>query len=55
MEEENKKKDLSEIVKSYENDIISVINKYGLHPTITRLVLLEILRIIEGAETQKNN
>ena len=37
-------------VKNCENDIIAVINRYNFNPTISRLILTEILRILESAE-----
>lgn len=48
-------RNLTADVKSCENDLIAVINKYNFHPTISRLILVEILRVCEAAETTNQN
>lgn len=55
--EENKEnissaKKLTNDVGKCEKEIINIINSYNFNPTITRLIIVEILRLCESTERQ---
>lgn len=45
-------KNLTKDINKCENEIINVINSYNFNPSISRLIIIEILRLCENSEKQ---
>lgn len=44
--------DAGRAVESFEKQVVEAINKSGLHPVVVRLVLLNLVHVVEDKERQ---
>lgn len=44
--------DAGRVVETFEQQVVDAINKSGLHPVVVRLVLLNLVHVVEDKERQ---
>ena len=44
--------DAGRAVETFEQQVVDAINKSGLHPVVVRLVLMNLVRIVENQERE---